>query len=62
MTKGLFEVICPACGAEIELVSVGEGWCRACRASYLVRLGHLIAIDRRGAVSPAGMASEQGIR
>jgi transposase-like protein len=62
MPNSLFEVTCPACGAEMEFVAVGEGRCHACGASYLVRLGYLIPIDRRPALHPAGTAPQDGPR
>jgi hypothetical protein len=60
MSNSVFEVICPACGAEIQLRAAGEGWCRRCNAAYLVRLGHLIPIDRE--LHGAAHGAKEGTR
>ena len=44
MASSVFDVICPICGADMELSAPGEGRCRACGRSYLVRSGHVIPI------------------
>ena len=38
MPSSVFDVICPACGGDMELSAPGEGRCRPCGAAYLVRM------------------------
>ena len=52
--KGLFQVTCPSCGAEVTLSGMGSAWCASCHRQYLVRRGHLIAVPT--SLPPEGLA------
>jgi DNA-directed RNA polymerase subunit RPC12/RpoP len=58
MPSGLFEVVCPRCGTELELTGLGTGQCPRCGQPYLLRVGHLIPVQRHAA--PAGGVRPQG--
>jgi hypothetical protein len=62
MANSLFELICPACGAEMDAVAAGEASCSVCGTAYLVRLGHLLPIPRPRGLQPSAAASDEGAR
>jgi uncharacterized Zn finger protein (UPF0148 family) len=44
MSAGLFEMTCPVCSTELEMVATGHVSCPNCGRDYLHKFGHLIPV------------------
>ena len=61
MARSMFDIVCPACGGDLELSGPGNGRCTSCGAGYLVRIGHLIPIGAPSGGSPASPTHGRGV-
>ena len=55
MVQGVFALICPACGGQVEPLDADKAGCSRCPRRYVHRLGHLLVLADDPGAGPAAI-------